>query len=182
MSKVVVLGGCGAVGSVAVRTLAGHGDWSEIVIGDIDLEKAESIVAELGDERLRAHRVDATDAASVTAAVKGSDIVLNCVGPFYKSVKTILGAVLDLGINYIDVCDDVDVTLEILDPWIEKTYERMAELAPWAYKRDEAIAYPSTLIAPPPLDILTPGEFTTGDLDRDTSSFNTVTEPGEEQL
>jgi tetratricopeptide (TPR) repeat protein len=58
------------------------------------------------------------------------------------------------------------VTLEILDPWIEKTYERMAELAPWAYQRDEAIAYPSTLIKPPPVDITMPaGGLSTSALD-----------------
>ncbi|MDF1535536.1 MAG: tetratricopeptide repeat protein [bacterium] len=55
------------------------------------------------------------------------------------------------------------VTLEMLDPWIEKTYERMAELAPWAYQRDEAVAYPSTLISPPPLQLPMPaGELKTG--------------------
>ncbi len=43
------------------------------------------------------------------------------------------------------------VKLELLDPWIEKTFERMAELAPWSYLRNESIAYPSTLIQPPPL-------------------------------
>lgn len=42
------------------------------------------------------------------------------------------------------------VKLELLDPWIEKTYERMAELAPWSYLRSESIAYPSSLIQPPP--------------------------------
>jgi saccharopine dehydrogenase (NAD+, L-lysine-forming) len=29
-------------------------------------------------------------------------------------VKTILGAVIEAGVNYVDICDDVDVTLEIL--------------------------------------------------------------------
>lgn len=43
------------------------------------------------------------------------------------------------------------VKLELLDAWIEKTFERMAELAPWSYLRSESIAYPSTLIQPPPL-------------------------------
>jgi tetratricopeptide (TPR) repeat protein len=42
------------------------------------------------------------------------------------------------------------VKLELLDQWIEKTFERMAELAPWSYLRNESIAYPSTLIQPPP--------------------------------
>jgi len=45
------------------------------------------------------------------------------------------------------------VKLEILDPWIEKSFERMAQLAPWAYEREEAYSYPSTLIYPPPLSL-----------------------------
>ncbi len=45
------------------------------------------------------------------------------------------------------------ITLELLDPWIERSYTRMAEMAPWAYQRDETVAYPTTLIEPRPLDI-----------------------------
>ena len=48
------------------------------------------------------------------ADIAGADVVLNCVGPFYKTVKTILSAVIEARVNYVDVCDDVDVTLDIL--------------------------------------------------------------------
>lgn len=112
MSKVVVLGGCGAVGSVAARTLLGAGQFDDVVIADINETKAASLAGELG---AAAAPLDAEDPASVAAAVRGSDVVLNCVGPFYKTVKTVLGAVLEQGINYVDVCDDVDVTLEVLE-------------------------------------------------------------------
>jgi hypothetical protein len=72
------------------------------------------------------------------------------------------------------------VTLEMLDPWIEQTYERMAELAPWAYQREETVAYPSTLISPPPLSLpMSPGEFKTGGLEDDTV---TGVRPGQEHL
>ncbi|UCF30627.1 MAG: tetratricopeptide repeat protein [bacterium] len=45
------------------------------------------------------------------------------------------------------------VEFEILDPWIEKSYHRMAELAPWAYLREEKLHYPITAVRPemPPL-------------------------------
>lgn len=114
MPKVVVLGGCGAVGSVAVRTLAAQDMFSEITIGDKNMGRARQIVSETGG-KVKAVEVDAEDAASIRKAIEGHDVVLNCVGPFYKSVKTILGTVLDTGMNYVDVCDDVDVTLEIFD-------------------------------------------------------------------
>jgi saccharopine dehydrogenase (NAD+, L-lysine-forming) len=119
MSKVIVLGGCGAVGSIAVKTLVAADMFSEIVIGDMNIEKAQSIASELSSQgastTVSAVKLDASDAASVKNAIEGSDIVLNCVGPFYKTVKNILQTVIESGINYIDICDDVDVTLEILD-------------------------------------------------------------------
>jgi len=43
------------------------------------------------------------------------------------------------------------IELGILDPWIEKSYQRLAELAPWAYSREEKIAYPLTFMKPPSL-------------------------------
>lgn len=114
MSKVIVLGGCGAVGSVAVKTLAAQDIVSEMVIGDWNIEKAEKLAKELGP-KVSAVKVNAEDEQSIKNAVKGCDIVLNCVGPFYKTVKGILSTIIDLGINYVDVCDDVDVTVDILN-------------------------------------------------------------------
>jgi saccharopine dehydrogenase (NAD+, L-lysine-forming) len=114
MAKVIVLGGCGAVGSFAVKTLAAQEMFEQVVIGDWNYEKAQGLAKGLGP-KVSAVKVNAEDKQSIKDAVKGFDIVLNCVGPFYKTVKTILTAVLELRINYIDVCDDVDVTLDILD-------------------------------------------------------------------
>ena len=114
MAKVIVLGGCGAVGSVAVKTLATQEMFTQVVIGDWNIAKAEALAKDLGP-KVSAVKVNAEDSKSIKTAVKGCDIVLNCVGPFYKTVKTILTAVIELGINYIDVCDDVDVTIDILN-------------------------------------------------------------------
>ena len=46
MSKVVVLGGSGAVGKVSVKTLAKHNEFSEVVIADYQLDKAEAHICE----------------------------------------------------------------------------------------------------------------------------------------
>jgi saccharopine dehydrogenase (NAD+, L-lysine-forming) len=114
MAKVIVLGGCGAVGSVSVRTLVKTDTFSEVVIGDYNGAKAEQLAAELGG-KATAVQVDATHSESVKKAIEGCDVVLNCVGPFYSTVTAILEAVIESGINYVDVCDDPDVFLEILD-------------------------------------------------------------------
>ena len=111
--KVIVLGGCGAVGSNAVKTLVKTETFSEVVIGDFNMEKAEEMVAQMGS-KLSAVKMDATDRTSIRKAIAGCDLVVNCVGPFYSTVENILETVIEEGIDYVDVCDDPDVTLEIL--------------------------------------------------------------------
>ena len=46
--------------------------------------------------------------------VKDANVVLNCVGPFYKYGPLILGYVIDAGVNYVDICDDMDATIKML--------------------------------------------------------------------
>jgi saccharopine dehydrogenase (NAD+, L-lysine-forming) len=114
MARVIVLGGCGAVGTVAVKTLAKQDLFDSVVIGDMNAERAKKLCADLGP-KVSFTPVNAEDTASVKAAIAGCSVVCNCVGPFYKTVKPIVRAVLESKINYVDVCDDVDVTLELLD-------------------------------------------------------------------
>ena len=115
MARVTVLGGCGVVGTVAVKTLVSSGEFSEIIIGDINLQKADECVSDIGDECLSSFKVDASDPAAIKEAIKGSDVVLNCCGPFYKLGPIVLKAVIESGINYVDVCDDYDATKLLLE-------------------------------------------------------------------
>jgi len=115
MARIIVLGGCGTVGSFAVKTLATLEEFSEILIGDIDTKKAKQLVSTIGSAKVSATRVDALNPQSIKRAIKGCDVVLNCTGPFYKFVRTVLKVVIESRINYVDVCDDVDVTKDILD-------------------------------------------------------------------
>lgn len=115
MAKVTVLGGCGAVGSRAVKTLVQHPEFSHVVIADYNIEKAHALEAELASPKVMVQKFDAHDRKSIYNAIAGSDVVLNCVGPFYSTVKPILETCIDAKINYVDVCDDVDVTIDILE-------------------------------------------------------------------
>lgn len=114
MAKAIVMGGCGAVGRNAVKTLVKDSTFHEVIIGDIDLENAEQMAKTLGSS-VSARQFNAADRQSCIDAIRDCDLVLNCVGPFYSTVKTILGAAIECRVNYVDVCDDPDVTLEILD-------------------------------------------------------------------
>ena len=69
MPKVIVLGGAGAVGRVAARTLAMHDAFDHVVLGDIDTARAEEVARGLGPDVSVVH-VDAGDRASVRAAME----------------------------------------------------------------------------------------------------------------
>lgn len=115
MSKVTVLGGCGTIGSVAVRTLAAGDVFSEIVIAEGRYEQACALAQKINPSRIAVLEVNADDPESIKRVVSGSSVVLNCVGPFYRYGATILKAVIEAGINYVDVCDDLDATLRELE-------------------------------------------------------------------
>lgn len=115
MARITVLGGCGGIGSVAVRALTLTDHFDEIVIGEKRTKAACELADRLGSARLKVVEVDAEDPASLARAVTGSDVVLNCIGPFYRFGPPILKAVIEAGINYVDVCDDLDATEAMLE-------------------------------------------------------------------
>jgi len=115
MAKVTVLGGGGSVGSVAAKIVASSGVFSDVVIADINLEEAKKVAGEIGGGNVSAVRFDANSEESIKSAVKGSSVVLNCVGPFYRFGPPIMKAVISCGINYVDICDDFDATEKLLD-------------------------------------------------------------------
>lgn len=115
MSRLVVLGGCGAVGSTAMRYLVATDYYDEYVVADKDIEAARKLAAELGPDKVKAVELDADDPQSLRDAIAGADVVLNCVGPFYKYGPPILEAAVAAGIDYVDICDDMDATEIMLE-------------------------------------------------------------------
>jgi saccharopine dehydrogenase-like NADP-dependent oxidoreductase len=113
MSRITVLGGCGGIGSVAARTLVSAGAFDEIVIGENRYDEACRFAAELKGNA-SAVKVDAGDPHSLKAAIAGSSVVLNCIGPFYTYGPAVLTASIEAGVDYVDVCDDLDATERML--------------------------------------------------------------------
>jgi len=110
MSRVTILGGAGAVGSVAAATLAASGVFSEVVIADMAIDHARATAQRLGGGNVTAIEFNAGNADSVKKAIADSTVALNCVGPFYQFGPVILRAAIESKVNYVDVCDDLDAT------------------------------------------------------------------------
>jgi len=109
-ARVVVLGGGGGIGSVATRTLASTDDADEVFVADLSLEAAQATVEAVADTRFTAVSVDVDDDDALASLLDGADLVVNCVGPFYRFGAPILSAAIDAGVDYVDVCDDLDAT------------------------------------------------------------------------
>ena len=116
----MVLGGCGGIGSVAARTLAASPLVDELVIADVRSEGVDQMVAALASDSsgragVSGAVVDATDPASVAGVLDAADVVVNCIGPFYRFGAPLLAAAIRAGVTYVDVCDDLDATRAQLD-------------------------------------------------------------------
>ncbi len=99
MVRILVLGGAGAMGSVAVRDLRENTD-HDLVVGDARSDAAEGLAAELG-RRITARHVDVDDPGSLAAAMDGVDAVLNAT--LMRQVVTVTRAAIEAGIHLVDL-------------------------------------------------------------------------------
>jgi lysine 6-dehydrogenase len=99
--RVIVLGGCGEMGSEATRDLARTSQFEEIVVADLNLARAQALAEELGGGRVRALRVDAGDEQALSEQLRGFDVVANCTT--YHFGMTATRAAIRAGVNYLDL-------------------------------------------------------------------------------
>ncbi|MEW6439391.1 MAG: saccharopine dehydrogenase NADP-binding domain-containing protein [bacterium] len=111
--RMIVLGGAGMVGSVVVRDLVRVPGVREVAVADFDFETAQKKAAELGLPA-SAKAADIHDRASLVGLLKGYDVAVNCVGPFYRNVPKVLEACLESRVHYVDMCDDYDASERLL--------------------------------------------------------------------
>ncbi len=111
--KAIVLGGAGVMGSYAVGVLSKGKIFSEVKVADINEEVGKDMERKMdGVEFLG---VDATSREDLSRVMKDADVVVNCVGPFYKFAPGIVETAINNGVDYVDICDDYDVTQKLLD-------------------------------------------------------------------
>ncbi|MFX1284603.1 MAG: saccharopine dehydrogenase family protein [Promethearchaeota archaeon] len=114
MTKILVLGGAGVVGKIAVKTLITFPDFSKVIIGDIDIKKAHEITKDINSDKIEFREINVNNLESLNNMIKSVDAVLNCIGPFYKYGSLILKSAIEMGRNYVDINDDVDATQKVL--------------------------------------------------------------------
>jgi len=89
------------MGKATTRALIEMPIFDEIIIGDLNLAAAQDWTQKLGDKRVRADRIDVTDAASLNAATKDVAIVANLT--LYEFNVPIMQACLENRCHYLDL-------------------------------------------------------------------------------
>ncbi len=114
--KILVVGS-GGVGAAFAPIAARRDFYEHIVFADIDEARAKSVVDRFDKGKFSAAKVDATNAADVTAVAKehGVDAILNAADP--RFVPGIFQGAFDAGVTYVDMAMSLSL------PHPEKPYE-----------------------------------------------------------
>jgi saccharopine dehydrogenase (NAD+, L-lysine-forming) len=114
--KILILGGAsGDVGRALTRILVNEKTRiTHLTITSRSIDTARKFVIELGDERVTALGLDVTDKRQLMDAMQGHNLIVNIVGPFSDYGIPVMKAAIESKVNYIDICDDIEPTVEAL--------------------------------------------------------------------
>jgi len=99
--RIVVLGGAGKMGCIAVQDLARHPRVDEVVIVDHDLVQARTVADILGNPKVAVKQVDATNHDELVEALKTADACVNATVYYFN--LAIMKACLEAGVAYTDM-------------------------------------------------------------------------------
>ena len=101
--KIVVLGGAGLMGRIAVKDLAASESVEQVIIADRDTELAHKVARLLpaGQSKVSVVEVDVTDSECLVAVLDGADAVLNAVHYYFN--LQVMQACLEAGTHYTDM-------------------------------------------------------------------------------
>lgn len=102
--KILVVGGYGDIGSCVVEKLIEFSSY-QVTVGGRNLKKARTICRAFKDS-VGAIQIDVSNRSTLTTALEGADLVINCAGPFFEYGADVAIAAIETRTHYIDICDD----------------------------------------------------------------------------
>lgn len=99
--RIVVLGGAGMMGCLATSDLVRSEAVDEVVIADLDRERAEEVADHLGRLRLSVVQVNARDREALVRVLRGADCCLNAT-VYYMNLE-VMSACLEARVSYTDL-------------------------------------------------------------------------------
>jgi lysine 6-dehydrogenase len=99
--RIVVLGGAGMMGCIAVQDLTRSEAVKEIVIADRNMEAADQVASILRSPKLSLVEVDVRDHEALVALLRGADSCINATVYYFN--LDVMGACLEAGVPYTDL-------------------------------------------------------------------------------
>src|SRR2546421_8533601 len=110
---IIVLGGAGAMGRIAVRTLTEYADIEQITIADYNEERAHEVAASLHSSNILVKQICVNDEERLRTILRGADVVLNAVE--YVFNLPVLKACIREKVHYADLGGLFHMTRRLLD-------------------------------------------------------------------
>lgn len=99
--RIVVLGGAGKMGCIAVQDLASDRRVDEVIIADRDLNQAHTVAQTIGSPKVVIRQVDLAEHDALVALLRGADVCLNAT-VYYTNLQ-VMQACLEAGVDYTDM-------------------------------------------------------------------------------
>ena len=99
--KIVVLGGAGKMGCIAVEDLAGDSRVDGVVIADREIEQAKTVAEIVGSPKVSIQPVDVTDHDALVGVLEGAGACVNAT-VYYFNLQ-VMEACLEAGVGYTDL-------------------------------------------------------------------------------
>ena len=106
--RVLLLGGAGTQGSRIARLLAQENSITELVVSDLDAERAKRVAQEVGASA--GLGLDIRDHTALLAAARNTDLIGNFAGPYSDTGLPGMRAAVEAGVHYVDINDDLNVS------------------------------------------------------------------------
>ena len=99
--KIVVLGGAGKMGCIAVQDLAGDRRVEKVIIADQDIAQARTVAEHIDSPKVSIQQVDVTNRDALVGTLKGADACVNAT-VYYFNLQ-VMEACLEAGVPYTDM-------------------------------------------------------------------------------
>jgi saccharopine dehydrogenase-like NADP-dependent oxidoreductase len=110
---IIVMGGAGAMGRIAVRTLIEYSDIDQVTIADYNEERAREVAASLQSSKIQVKQIDVNNEERLRALLHGTDAALSAVE--YVFNLPILKACIQENVHYADLGGLFHMTRKLMD-------------------------------------------------------------------
>ena len=106
--------GCGTIGSATARLALEDARFEHVVVADKDRQRAERLAGSLKGPAT-ALELDCQQDDQVLRSLTGISVVLNTTGPFSRDTLSLMRTVIEAGVAYADINDDVETLQSVFE-------------------------------------------------------------------